>query len=55
MTFTDWERPLPPVLMVRFMTAIIVLHVFEILLWAVFCRWRRFSRSEPAFYFSVGF
>jgi voltage-gated potassium channel len=35
------------------MTAIIVLHVFEILLWAGFCRWRCFSLCEPAFYFSA--
>jgi hypothetical protein len=28
-------------LIVRFMTAIIVLHVFEILLWAGFYRWRK--------------
>jgi len=40
-------------LIVRFMTAIIVLHVFEILLWAGFYRWRCFSLSEPAFYFSA--
>ena len=40
-------------LIVRFMTAIIVLHVFEILLWKGFYRWRCFSLFEPAFYFSA--
>ena len=41
------------VLMVRFITAFIVLHALEILLWAGFYRWRCFPRSEPAFYFSA--
>jgi voltage-gated potassium channel len=41
------------VLMVRFITAIIVLHLFEILLWAGFYRWRCFPLCEPAFYFSA--
>jgi len=41
------------VLMVRFTTAIIVLHVFEILLWAVFYRWLCFPLWESAFYFSA--
>jgi voltage-gated potassium channel len=39
-------------LMLRSMTVIIVLHVFEILLWAGFYRWRCFPLCEPAFYFS---
>ena len=41
------------VLMVRFITAFIFLHIFEILLWAGFYRWRCFSLSEPAIYFSA--
>jgi voltage-gated potassium channel len=41
------------VLMVRFITAIVVLHLFEILLWAGFYRWRCFPLCEPAFYFSA--
>jgi voltage-gated potassium channel len=41
------------VLMVRLITAIIVLHLSKILLWAAFYRWRCFPRSEPAFYFSA--
>jgi len=40
-------------LMVRLMTAIIVLHVFEILLWAGFYRWLCFPLWESAFYFSA--
>jgi hypothetical protein len=41
------------VLMVRFTTAIIVLHLFQILLWACFYRWLCFSLWESAFYFST--
>jgi voltage-gated potassium channel len=41
------------VLMLRFTTAIIVLHLFEILLWAGFYRWRCFPSWEFAFYFSA--
>ena len=40
-------------LMVRFTTAILVLHVFEILLWAGFYRWLCFPLWESAFYFST--
>ena len=40
-------------LMVRLMTAFIVLHVFEILLWAGFYRWLCFPSWESAFYFSA--
>jgi hypothetical protein len=40
-------------LMVRFITAFIVLHIFEILLWAGFYRWLCFPLWEPAFYFSA--
>jgi len=39
--------------MVRLMTAFIVLHVFEILLWAAFYRWLCFPLWESAFYFST--
>jgi len=41
------------VLMVRLMTAFIVLHIFEILLWAAFYRWLCFPLWESAFYFST--
>src|SRR5467141_4471259 len=40
-------------LMVRFITAFIVLHIFEILLWAGFYRWLCFPLWESAFYFSA--
>jgi voltage-gated potassium channel len=40
-------------LMVRLMTAFIVLHIFEILLWAAFYRWLCFSLWESASYFST--
>jgi voltage-gated potassium channel len=40
-------------LMVRFITAFIVLHIFEILLWAGFYRWLCFPSWESAFYFST--
>src|SRR6202047_2352208 len=40
-------------LMVRFISAFIVLHIFEILLWAGFYRWLCFSFWESAFYFSA--
>jgi voltage-gated potassium channel len=40
-------------LMVRLMTAFIVLHIFEILLWAAFYRWLCFPLWESAFYFST--
>jgi hypothetical protein len=39
--------------MLRLMTAFIVLHVFEILLWAPFYRWLCFPLWESAFYFST--
>jgi voltage-gated potassium channel len=41
------------VLMVRFISAFIVLHIFEILLWAGFYRWLCFPLWESAFYFST--
>src|SRR3984893_14361361 len=40
-------------LMVRLMTAFIVLHIVEILLWAAFYRWLCFPLWESAFYFST--
>jgi len=40
-------------LMMRLMTAFICLHLFEILLWTVFYRWRCFPSWESAFYFSA--
>ena len=40
-------------LMVRFITAFIVLHIFEILLWAAFYRWLCFPLWESAFYSST--
>jgi hypothetical protein len=39
--------------MMRFITAFIVLHIFEILLWAAFYRWLCFPLWESAFYFSA--
>jgi voltage-gated potassium channel len=41
------------VLMVRFTTAIIALHVLQILMWASFYRWSCFPLWESAFYFST--
>lgn len=41
------------ILMVRFTTAMIVLHVLEILLWAGFYRWLCFPSWEPCVYFSA--
>ena len=40
-------------LMVRFTSLMIVLHLFQILLWAGFYRWHCFSSWESAFYFST--
>jgi len=41
------------ILMVRFTTAMIILHVLEILLWAGFFRWYCFRSWEPCIYFSA--
>lgn len=41
------------VLLVRFASAIIVLHISQILLWTVFYRWHCFPGWESAFYFST--
>jgi hypothetical protein len=40
-------------LMVRFTSAIFVLHLLQILLWAGFYRWSCFPSWEAAFYFSA--
>src|SRR5271157_3109047 len=41
------------VLVVRFTSLLICLHMLEILLWASFFRWQCFSTWETAFYFSA--
>jgi voltage-gated potassium channel len=41
------------VLMIRFTIVIIVLHVFQILLWAGFYRWQCLPSWESCFYFSA--
>lgn len=41
------------VLMVRFTTAMIVLHILQIVLWAAFYRWRCIPSWESCFYFSA--
>jgi len=41
------------VLMVRFTTAIIALHLLHIVLWTTFYRWQCFPSWETAFYFST--
>ena len=40
-------------LVVRFTTLLICLHMLEILLWASFYRWKFYATWEAAFYFSV--
>ena len=40
-------------LMIQFSTALIILHVAEILLWAAAFRWRCLSSWESSFYFSA--
>jgi voltage-gated potassium channel len=42
------------VLIVRFTTAIVVLHLIEALVWAIFYRWFCLPSWEGAFYFSAG-
>src|SRR5258708_39390111 len=42
------------VLMVRFTSVMIVLHILQVVLWAVFYRWNCFPSWESAFYFSTG-
>jgi voltage-gated potassium channel len=41
------------ILVVRFTSLLVCLHMFEILLWASFYRWKCFSSWEEAFYFSA--
>ena len=41
------------VLVVRFTSLLVCLHVLEILLWASFYRWKFFATWEAAFYFSA--
>jgi len=41
------------VLVVRFTSLLLCLHVLEILLWASFYRWKFFATWEAAFYFSA--
>jgi voltage-gated potassium channel len=41
------------ILVVRFTSLLVCLHMFEILLWASFYRWKCFSSWEAAFYFSA--
>jgi len=41
------------VLMIRFTIAVIGLHLLQILLWAMFYRWRCLSSWESSFYFSA--
>src|SRR5215472_16540692 len=41
------------VVLARFTSVIIVLHILQILLWAVFYRWYCFRSWEFAFYFST--
>jgi voltage-gated potassium channel len=41
------------ILVMRLMTALIGLHLLEILLWAGFYRWLCFTSWESAFYFSA--
>src|SRR3984893_12687810 len=49
-----WLGPIrAAMLMLRFITAFIVLHMFEILLWSGFYRWLCFPFWESAFYFSA--
>jgi voltage-gated potassium channel len=42
------------VLIVRFTTAVVVLHLIEALVWAIFYRWFCLPSWEAAFYFSAG-
>jgi voltage-gated potassium channel len=49
-TLSAWRASL---LMIQFSTALIILHVAEILLWAAAYRWRFFASWEPSFYFSA--
>jgi voltage-gated potassium channel len=48
--FTQWQSS---VLMIRFSTALIILHFVEIFLWAGFYRWHCLTTWESSFYFSA--
>ena len=48
-TVSDQDRSVPPLLMVRLMSAFIVLHISENLLCATFYRWLCFPLWESAF------
>ena len=41
------------ILVVRFTSLLVCLHIFEIVLWASFYRWKCFPSWEAAFYFSA--
>jgi voltage-gated potassium channel len=47
---SEWQSSL---LMIRFTTVMIVLHILHILLWAAFYRWRCLPSWESSFYFSA--
>jgi len=47
---SEWHSS---VLMIRFTTVMIVLHILQILLWAAFYRWRCLPSFESSFYFSA--
>jgi voltage-gated potassium channel len=47
---SEWHSS---VLMIRFTTVMIVLHILQILLWAAFYRWRCLPSWESSFYFSA--
>ena len=40
-------------LVVRFTSLLVCLHLLQVLLWASFYRWKVFSTWEAAFYFSA--
>jgi len=48
--FTRWRSAM---LMIRFTTTMIILHVVEIVLWASFYRWKCLPTWESSFYFSA--
>jgi len=47
---TPWRSA---VLMIRFTTVMIILHILQILLWATFYRWQCLPSWEASFYFSA--
>ena len=52
-TFTSWGRFALAALVVRVTTAVIAVHLSQVLLWAGCYRWLCFSSWEPALYFSA--